>query len=54
MEFTRKMLKDQLHHCQIPEKTFERSFNISLVNDMIKDFVKNLWKKNLPKKVKNL
>jgi hypothetical protein len=55
MEFTREMLKDQLRLCNIQKKTFERSFNISLVNsmclrtfqvdDMIKNFVKNLWKK---------
>ena len=49
MEFIKEMLKDQLHLCKIQKKTFERSFNISLVNamclqvdDMIKNFVKNL------------
>jgi hypothetical protein len=30
MEFTREMLKDQLHL----SKPFEKSFNISLVNSM--------------------
>jgi hypothetical protein len=34
MEFTREMLKDQLHLCKIQNKTFERSFNISLINSM--------------------
>jgi hypothetical protein len=52
MEFTREILKDQLHLCKIPKKAFDISFNISLVipcvlelfkvDDMIKSFVKNL------------
>jgi hypothetical protein len=34
MEFTREILKDQLHLCKIKKKTFERSFNIYLINSM--------------------
>jgi hypothetical protein len=34
MEFTREMLKNQLHLCKIQKKTFERSFNISLLHSM--------------------
>jgi hypothetical protein len=41
MEFTREMLKDQLHLCK---KLFQ-------VDGMIKNFVKNLYKKIQPKKV---
>jgi hypothetical protein len=34
MEFTREMLKDQLHLCKTQQKSFERFFNISLINPM--------------------
>jgi hypothetical protein len=44
MEFTREMLKDQLHLCKIQNKTFH-VLELFQVNDMIKNFMKNLLEK---------
>ena len=43
MECTREMLKDQLYLCKIQKKTFERSFNISLVNSMCLGIFSSWW-----------